>query len=106
MIQGAGGQLVWWHGWNRGGGGGWGSDSWGVVTGVAAVAVGVMTIEVVAAEAATVGVVTRLLQWQGAVSAVWHVSGMAYMRVREVEMMAVMWLPLSCQVKMRRKKLI
>jgi len=24
--------------------------------------------------------------------------------VREVEMMAVMWLPLSCQVEMRRKK--
>jgi len=71
---------------------------------VAVVAVGVTTIEVVAAEAAMVGVVTRSLQRQAAVSAVWHTSGIAYMRVREVEMMAVMWLPLSCQVEMRRKK--
>ncbi len=62
------------------------------------------TVEVVAAEAATVGAATRLLQQQAAVSAVWHTSGMAYMQVREVEMTAVMWLPLSCQVEMRRKK--
>ena len=71
MIQGAGGQLVWRWGWNRGGGGGWGSDGQGAVTGVAAVAVGVTTIEVVAAEVAMVGVATRLLQRRAAVSAVW-----------------------------------
>ena len=47
---------------NRGGGGGWGSDGRGVVTRVAVVAVVVTTIEVVAAEAAMVGVVTRSLQ--------------------------------------------
>ena len=58
--------------------------------------VGVTTVEVAAAEAATVGVATRLLQQQAAVLAVWCASGMAYMQVREVEMMAVMWLPLSC----------
>ncbi len=104
MLQGAGGQLVWRWGWNWGGGGGWGSDSWGTVTGVAAVAVGVTTIEVAAAEVAMVGAVTRSLQRWAAVLAVWHVSGIAYIQVREVEMMAVMWPPLSCQVEMRRKK--
>jgi len=51
-----------------------------------------------------VGAVTRLLQWRAAVLEVWHASGMAYMWVREMEMMAVMWPPLSCQVEMRRKK--
>ncbi len=104
MIQGAGGQLVRRRGRNQGGGGGWGSDGRGAVTGVAAVAVGVMTIEVAAAEAAMVGAAMRSLQQQAAVSAVWRASGIAYMRVRDVEMMAVMWLPLSCQVEMRRKK--
>ncbi len=91
-------------GTNRGGGGSWGSDSWGAVTRVAAVAVGVTTIEVAVAEAAMVGAATRSLQRQAAVSAVWHTSGIAYMQVREVEMTAVMWPPLSCQVEMRRKK--
>jgi len=103
VIQEAGGQLVRWWGWNQGGGGGWGSDSWGAVTGVAVVVVGVTTIEVAAAEVAMVGVATRSLQQQAVVSAVWRASGIAYMRVREVEMTAVM-LPLSCQVEMRRKK--
>jgi len=55
VIQGAGGQLVWWWGWNQSGSGSWGSDGWGVVTGVVvvrrpqlgvAVADGVTTIEV------------------------------------------------------------
>ncbi len=101
MIQGAGGQLVRWWGQNQGGGGGWGSDGWGTVTGVVVVAVGVTTIEVAVAEAAMVGVVTRLLQWWAVVLAVWPTSEIAYMWVREVEMM---WLPLSCQVEMRRKK--
>ncbi len=96
--------MVRWQGWDWGGGGGWGSDSRGAVTGVAAVVVGVTTIEVAAAEAAMVGAATRSLQWQAAVLAVWRVSRIAYMWVREVEMMAVMWLLLSCQVEMRRKR--
>ncbi len=75
-----------------------------MVTGVMAVAVGVMTVEVVVAEAATVGVATRSLQWQAAVLTVWCASRMAYMWVREVELTAVIWPPLPCQVKMRRKK--
>ncbi len=104
MIQGAGGQLVRQCGRNWGVGGGWGSDGQGAVTGVAVVAVGVTTIEVAVAEAATVGAATRSLQQWDAVLAVWCTSGMAYMRVREVVVMAVMWPPLSCQVKMRRKK--
>ncbi len=91
-------------GWNQGDSGSWGSDSQGAVTGVVAVAVGVMTIEVVAAEAAMVGAAMRSLQWRAAVLAVWCMSGIAYMWVREVEMTAVMWPPLSCQVEMRRKK--
>jgi len=113
VIQGAGGQLVQWWQQNQGGSDSWGSGGWGTVTEVVVVrqpqlgvvvAVGVMTVEVVAAEAAMVGAVMRLLRWWAVVLAVWCTSRMAYMQVREVEMMAVIWPPLSCQVEMRRKK--
>ncbi len=64
-----------------------------MVTGVVVVVVGVMTIEVAAAEVAMVGAAMRSLQRRAVVSAVWRASGIAYMQVREVEMTAVMWPP-------------
>ena len=87
---------MWWQQQNQGGSGSWGSDGQGMVTGVVAVVVGVMIVEVAVAEEAMVGVAIRLLQQWAVVLAVWCASRMAYMWVREMEMTAVIWLPLSC----------